>query len=163
MEQVFSIKQSSDIGTEEKERLWRLLGRGICYDDILDDLVRTTINLKTKYARSSIVWALHFPVGTIKDDRLALVGWEKIRDASIQTDIRVILAGHIHEDKRIAHGECEVFVAGSCCAVDIPVEHSFSIFEIETTGSALLSLRRDRYDYEKGAFRKTATEQKSYV
>jgi predicted MPP superfamily phosphohydrolase len=153
----FTLKSEADIksdGSVSQEfiKLRRLLGRGVCHHDILQDLVKTTEALKIDFPSAAIVWSVHFPVGQIENDDLAFVNWELLRDAALNQDIKIILAGHIHKQARISHEKCDLLIAGSCCAVDFINEQSFSILEIDTLGKELRNVKLSWYGFKSDRF-----------
>jgi predicted phosphodiesterase len=149
----FSLRSNHDIGVKEYKRFSRLLGRGYCHQDVLLELVNTTEQLKKKYQSAAIVWALHFPIGNVDDDALALVDWVAARDAALKLGIRVVLAGHLHQHKNLEHGDVKVLVSGSCCAVDFEDQLSFAFIEINTNGSEISNLKRTKIEFVGNTFR----------
>lgn len=154
----FTFKLNSDAIGQRGNRTARILGRGICHDDVLKDLISITTTLKSENPNAAIVWATHFPVGMVEDDALALVNWEYVRDAAIANGIQVILAGHIHEKKRIDHSGCVVFVSGSCCAVDFIDNHCFSLLEFETEREIIKTVKNRNFRFQLDTFREDITD-----
>ncbi len=158
----FSLKSNQDIKERGLKRLGRILGRGLTHADVLQDLVQLTSSLKLKHSNAAFVWAIHFPVGLVEDDNLALLNWQQIRHEAGIHGIQLILCGHIHKRTRIDHTDCKVLVAGSCCAVDFDEDHTFTVLDFETDNSKIISIVRKDFRFEVDTFKPMPPEQLNF-
>src|SRR5262249_34878747 len=93
-------------------------GQGYAYDDLKDRVVEKTDNLRARYPDIGIIWMIHFPPSR---ECAGFCGYKEMRyhhkivEAAANSNVKLILAGHIHERKKIRLGELDIVCAGSGC------------------------------------------------
>jgi predicted phosphodiesterase len=95
------------------------LGRGKAYQGVIDKMVAKTIELREKYAGAVLIWVVHFPPAQVQDAKLLLIDDHLLEGAAIKTDISLILAGHLHQNRvmQTQYGT-PILAAGSFCSYD---------------------------------------------
>ena len=95
--------------------------QGFAYDKIIEELVKRTKEVRTKYPSSGVLWVSHFPPVSsrieIRED-LMLLGYDDVLRAAYSNNVNHILSGHIHRSvdcKHLMGGRVEVNCVGSAC------------------------------------------------
>lgn len=110
----FSLRSDQDSTVPNR---WMRYGQGFAYPDIVEKMVTKTAQVRKKWERSGVIWVTHFPPsedGGFFGYR-QLRYFERVVDAAISNDIKLILAGHIHERKTIELSDLKIICAGSGC------------------------------------------------
>jgi 3',5'-cyclic AMP phosphodiesterase CpdA len=110
----FALRSDADATFPSR---WMRYGQGYAYRDIVEKLVQKTDALRQKYPGIGVVWVTHFP----PTGDSGFWGHRELRfhdgvlAAANDSNIKTILAGHIHERKVIQLGELDIVCAGSGC------------------------------------------------
>ena len=110
----FALRQDADATTPTR---FMRYGQGFGYPDVVEKLTRKTTQLKERFQSIGIVWMIHFPPtsdGGAFGYR-QLLNYEAVLEAARACNIKVILAGHIHEKKVVRLDDIDVVCAGSAC------------------------------------------------
>jgi hypothetical protein len=92
-------------------------GQGFGYSDVMEKLAKKTAQLKARFQSIGIVWMIHFPPtsdGGFLGYR-QLRNYEGVLEAAKACNIKVILAGHIHQDRVVRLQDIVIVCAGSSC------------------------------------------------
>jgi hypothetical protein len=142
----FTLRADSDADSPTR---WMRYGQGYAYADIVEKLVRKTDELRKRVSGIGIIWTIHFPPSRECDGfcgYLQLRYHDRIVEAAHVSNIKTILAGHIHERKTIRLGELDIICAGSGCGFGEEHGNWLHDLEIDVEGG-IASLSR-KIDYQ---------------
>lgn len=92
------------------------LAQGKVYSSTLDQLEKTTANLRNRYESIGVVWGVHFPpnyqTGNLREFR-RLIGSSHLLMSARKNKIDVILAGHQHQASRYTSMGVTILSVGS--------------------------------------------------
>lgn len=120
----FCIRSDADVSSGSA---W---GKGIAYEDILDDMAAESRRLRLERPGILILWAIHFAPFECGAS-LELVDGAAVIDRARRSGVRHILCGHTHTKERISIGDVTVYCAGSACSVDREGSHMVHIVDIQ--------------------------------
>jgi 3',5'-cyclic AMP phosphodiesterase CpdA len=110
----FALRTDADASFPSR---WMRYGQGYAYSDIVKKLGQKTDALRERYPGIGVVWVTHFP--PTRDG--GFWGYRELRfhegvvAAANNSNIKAILAGHIHERRVVRLGELDIVCAGSGC------------------------------------------------
>jgi predicted phosphodiesterase len=149
----FTLKRNDDaqrVGVWPKSLTkW---GQGKCYEETLVELESHTQAVLISYPSCTVVWAVHFPPSSVKDERLKLIDGEKVLIKAKELNVGVLLSGHVHEKMTNTYSNCVSLTAGSCSAVDAVNNHEAHILTFDLEGNSIKKLTRDNLHIEGGVF-----------
>jgi 3',5'-cyclic AMP phosphodiesterase CpdA len=94
--------------------LTQYMGCGYADQNAINELVETTRSLRTKYKGIGVVWVIHYSPLKYTPKTLRLVEEQNssLVEAAQQSDVEVILAGHVHKNIVDRSQKPEVYCAG---------------------------------------------------
>jgi len=99
-------------------------GQGYAYEDIVEKLVKKTLQLRSANEGIGIVWAMHFPPSDKRSGVPALLGlggllelrfFHRVVTAAVENDVSHILSGHLREAVMLQERGVHIYCAGSAC------------------------------------------------
>jgi 3',5'-cyclic AMP phosphodiesterase CpdA len=128
---------------------WMRYGQGYAYEDIVEKMVRKTNELRERFSGIGVIWAVHFPPSKECGGfcgYLQLRYHNRIIEAAHSSNIKTILAGHVHERKTIRLGELDIICAGSGCVFG--EEHGNWLHEMEIDVAGGIATLSRKIDYQ---------------
>lgn len=143
----FCLKKSSDAAGRPK--MFAKRGQGKCYDDVLDNLVKTTNSIKDNDDATFVVWVLHFPPIDEAGEFLKLIDVDKFIKSVNDHNIKLILSGHLHKSINTTIQNSQIHVASTACGVDIVDGNLLHVIEIDLGGTPNPQFKRINFEWTK--------------
>lgn len=143
----FSLRRNSH-ATGRRARL----GQGYAYRYVLNRMVKLTQEVRSRYERSAVIWAVHFPpLFPHNDSLLELLEGTRVLVEAAQRSIQYILCGHTHDAmvyKYPRFPRTEVHCGGSACILESNTGNSFQVREVDVRDGSITSIRHHDYFWQ---------------
>jgi 3',5'-cyclic AMP phosphodiesterase CpdA len=143
----FSLMDANHV---DRRRLIGRFGQGRVYNNVLSDLEAETNELRAAHSPIGIIWAVHFPPKSPRNEwLLRLIRGQKLVSSARMHGIHHIIAGHIHSDLTYAAGArpaVAVYCAHSACSMSFDGGNGFQVLQIDVAGSHV-AISEEAYEW----------------
>jgi 3',5'-cyclic AMP phosphodiesterase CpdA len=92
-------------------------GQGRVYQDVLDELVARSLQLRTQLPNIFLVWVIHFAPYECGYD-IRLLDFDQVIEAAIRLKIVATLCGHTHKSFKMTIDQHIIYCSGSAGSID---------------------------------------------